>query len=99
MWNYKHFRTGTVISESNYNRLPWSEKRNYTMVSEPTNDVVRNYYQEDKSDDLLTDLATGFILGSIVDNFGSNNSSTSSSDSSVDFGGGDFGGGGAGGDW
>ena len=96
--NWKHYRTGEVISNECYHRLPDNKKMDYNSVFEsPTHRV------EDDSDDWVsTAIAATSIASSLFSDDSSSSSSfgSSSSDSSSnDFGGGDFGGGGASGDW
>lgn len=97
MITYKNYRTGQVITESQYNKLSYLAKSGYSRIyNEQCN------HTDDSDSNLLLGIGTGLILGSLFDDSNSDSSSfgSDSSDSSFnDFGGGDFGGGGAGGDW
>lgn len=98
--NYKNDSTGAIISESDYERLPYSSKQRYRSTY---SDVTHTNRHEP---DGLLDVALGFGLGVAMDSLLSNNDSSSSDHSSNDnssdfggFGGGDSGGGGASGEW
>ena len=103
MANYKKLGTGIVISESDYNRLPYSERMKYTRnsFSRVTHSTNANS-NSDSSDDLLIGLAVTAMISSFDSSpsYDSSSSCDSGSSSSFDsFGGGDFGGGGGGSDW
>lgn len=99
--NYRNKNNGHIISESDYLRLPTSERFNYTPVYESVTHSL-----DDSDDSLTTALVISSLLSSSDNDFSSSSSDFSSSDSSIsdsgssfDFGGGDSGGAGAGGDW